>query len=727
MQLKRITSIILPHFRTHVTTAISLLAMSAITSAAVDNLFNDCTQKCDGGLEDARKLAASFAAGTGEDLGYHSNSGTELREFSGDYTPPELPEGEQGSYMYGLAVFSDDGCDVVIDGETVHSRYKIGQALPRMKQSFHPLPILLQPGKEVHVEVKYSNTRFLINDIRPDIDGCTLFLYKVRAGITVDADRNGEIDFVYDRTHAGAPFRFWVNNDQDDEEDDEKSAPAEHPDSQDAVIKTTRDLEDFARLQVTVGQLQDKLKSGEIDAVIKFRDGTTKGNPALNIWPQMNGESGRVYLTHEIVAQVQIDAPLIGTIRKDQGVTLPRSVWDGSIAGGYSAISEESPIQYFLFEGVSEGSGELVIEFMNKGKTMGEAGSCWISLMNVRKMYERVKLTPDDPDEILDPVDFGGEKDNPAVLPPETKMVWKKDPNKMNFISDPDEDKHYIVFVHGWRMTYERSNKYGETMYKRLWQAGYKGRFVSVRWPTFSQETNPKTRAILTYNKSDYRAWQSGKPLATFINSLPPDYIRCLVAHSMGNVVASSALREGAVVEHYALLNAAIPAMCYDGNKQLYKFDYNTPDEDDDPITQNLGFSQKIKESDKINMINFCLVNDAALKIWEFNNKKFKPDYHNTPDGVYHYDKEASNGERLHVTFAWQPTRHVRLFHEAAAYATKSLTKAVGAEPKTRGSIDKTVNLDDRYGFDENHSAQWQLNIQKNYRFYSDMLVEFGE
>ena len=41
------------------------------------------------------------------------------------------------------------------------------------------------------------------------------------------------------------------------------------------------------------------------------------------------------------------------------------------------------------------------------------------------------------------------------------------------------------------------------------------------------------------------------------------------MAHSMGNIVVGSALREKAVINNYALMNAAIPAECYDDRSDL--------------------------------------------------------------------------------------------------------------------------------------------------------------
>ncbi|MFA7344692.1 MAG: hypothetical protein WC003_10335 [Terrimicrobiaceae bacterium] len=48
-----------------------------------------------------------------------------------------------------------------------------------------------------------------------------------------------------------------------------------------------------------------------------------------------------------------------------------------------------------------------------------------------------------------------------------------------------------------------------------------------------------------TYNASECRAWKCGESLMQFVNNLPTGYTRNVVAHSMGNVVAGSALKKG--------------------------------------------------------------------------------------------------------------------------------------------------------------------------------------
>ena len=494
--------------------------------------------------------------------------------------------------------------------------------------------------------------------------------------LRVDASRDGEITDA-DKTTPATPFRFWINSDTDYFEDEEPSEALR--DFFDEVISTQRDLEDFTRVWFNIGALHDELKSGE--AKLGFKWTGASGDPSIKLYWAADAIGGRDYLTDGVAAAAQISVnygTALGTISAGGTTYIDKKV--------FANIDSSNGWVYFLYEGVSEGSGKLT-SVLKIGDKEVEATSVDLKLLHVRKMYERVKVTPDHPDDFTEPSEFVGEPFNATVTPPIPNIGWVSDSFVNVFESDPLEKKEYLVFVHGWRMTYDGSQKYGETMFKRLWQTGYKGRYAFVRWPTYSQSTHPQTEGLFTYNASDYRAWLSGKGVAAFVNSLPSSYVRNITAHSMGNVVVSSALRENMQVDNYALLNAAIPAMCYDGRQILYEFDRETPDGDADPITKALGFKEKISQTNNARLINFYLTNDSALADenfgWVGNNRSYKPESFNLGTTGYDYDPERAADTKIHITFALDFGRHLRLFQESAAYATASRTKTVGADGRT--------------------------------------------
>ncbi len=90
--------------------------------------------------------------------------------------------------MTKLAIFSDDGCDVTVDGVKVWSARDKPQALPDLPNSLHELPVTLTPGTHT-VQIDYSNVIYTVadaaNGIPPDIDGCTLFQYGPKTVVNV--------------------------------------------------------------------------------------------------------------------------------------------------------------------------------------------------------------------------------------------------------------------------------------------------------------------------------------------------------------------------------------------------------------------------------------------------------------------------------------------------------------------------------------------------------------
>lgn len=243
-----------------------------------------------------------------------------------------------------------------------------------------------------------------------------------------------------------------------------------------------------------------------------------------------------------------------------------------------------------------------------------------------------------------------------------------------------------------------------------------------------------------TYNASEYRAWKSGESLMQFVNNLPEGYARNVVAHSMGNVVAGSAMKKGMSITNYALLNGAISAGCFDDRSTLDQgWGYTTPFYDTDPATSALSHRNQLAGIGG-NLINFFLPADDSLLKWEGNNgtpcgliptsgNRFiavgsKPQRYNLRTTGYYYGTANPAGQRLGINFPSVNGRFVATSHECMSYIAQSPMKAVGAEADTAGSIDSSVDMRS-YGFDKLHSAQFVFRLQPTVPFYNRMLEEF--
>ncbi|MEI6177293.1 MAG: hypothetical protein WCS43_10405, partial [Verrucomicrobiota bacterium] len=567
----------------------------------------------------------------------------------------------------------------------------------------------------------------------PVVDGYEYHVLLQPVNVAVDANRDGQITFNgIDDTTKDKPFRFWINNDQDTVEIDEPAvADANEMDFADTKIKTKRDLEDFCRLSVNAGIDNDSLKRGDFRVGLKFNHMSGRG-PNIQVWENQSASGNLDYLTDDIAATEQISKQPFSQ-NTDGVIFIPQSYWKNH--GG--------SIAHLIFEGTTKGVGELVVTIHNSGGSLiAESAGTWIQLLDVREMYQRARIR-NDAQDIADPWA------NCRLYLQE----WIPNPGNWAYSEDPNATKTCVVFVHGWRMRYVDFLNYSDTSYKRLWHQGFKGKFHSFRWPTYSADNNGMVNAVdeffenhdfqlkpggFTFNPSEYRAWICGSALANFVKRLPENDRKILFAHSMGNVVCASAIQTGMNVERYAMCNAAMSAMAYDPSKDLIQdptplLPINlrtvaTPDDDPDPmIRKTYGLLNIFKQADNTPLpmpalYQFGLPGDSALALWSLNNQWFKPQALGLLLKSYHYSPTGPSNRKLTFTSLENVrlvTRNVTVRAEAFAYVTKSRTLAAGAELRTRGVItDDRVQDMSEFNFDDAHSAQFRWNIQSTYAFW---------
>ena len=99
--------------------------------------------------------------------------------------------------------------------------------------------------------------------------------------LAVDANRDGAITFDdADKTTTDKPYRFWLNDDQDESKSDWKWTEAEpeiyddNPklhDLDDRIINSPRDCEDLTRLWLDTGNIMDYLKDAANDLYIGLK------------------------------------------------------------------------------------------------------------------------------------------------------------------------------------------------------------------------------------------------------------------------------------------------------------------------------------------------------------------------------------------------------------------------------------------------------------------------
>lgn len=143
----------------------------------------------------------------------------------------------------------------------------------------------------------------------------------------------------------------------------------------------------------------------------------------------------------------------------------------------------------------------------------------------------------------------------PSLLGPGTNLADPGEPW-------PDAQTHgrHLLWIHGFSIDGEEARGWATETFKRLHRLGSRARFVAVLWPG---DTG------LDYHQSVFHAFQAGDALAPALTAGGIGGDIAVLAHSLGNLVASQAIAAGGLsVSRYLMLNAAVPAEAYDANPE---------------------------------------------------------------------------------------------------------------------------------------------------------------
>jgi hypothetical protein len=428
--------------------------------------------------------------------------------------------------------------------------------------------------------------------------------------LAVDANRDGTIVFdEADQTTSAKPYRFWLNDDQDESQPSDTFTEDEpeiyeyspkHHDSDDRIINSPRDCEDLTRLWLDTGNLANYLKDEANDLYLGLKwENVGNTPPSIRLFRSADTGGGLGHIKDATIAAQQasafssclMDADYSGI---DQVKPTDRLADFIFTKHTFADLDKSQSKLYLLFEGVAEGKGELRLVLLKKKsdgswQNLGEGPGVWLDLKNIRRMYLRAYSTPL-PENFPLPWQAAACK-NPPAFPYLTNWmtgslyiplenlgfgIGDSTPDDENqayysFDAPPDEQKKCVVFVHGIDLTVAEQQGYAQTFYKRLWWEGYRGRLVAFRWATtldagafkpFSDREN-----FSIFNSGEYRSWYGGTSLLKYVTQLRSDlgndWIVSVAAHSLGNACTGEALRQGMQVNSYVAMEAAVPLSCY--------------------------------------------------------------------------------------------------------------------------------------------------------------------
>ncbi len=577
-------------------------------------------------------------------------------------------------------------------------------------------------------------------------------IQSIKLDIAVDANRDGAITFDgRDETTVENPYVFWVNDDRDMgntvdikdwEEDDMLGNTSEYPsDNYEPGLTCRRDLEDITRVWIDLSSAGSAVNTYDANIRLYARMEPTEGDPEITLFQPVESDGGRKYLNDNDVGfnqlKIYYGEELCSVDNTPLGSEVPSRAWRD--------LPSDKRI-HLLFEGKNKGKGRLVFEFRKGGQLMVALPPVCIDLKEVHYMYETWTVGD---------VEFAGVYFNntwPAATATMTSGQSLPPPTT-------NQEKDYILFVHGWNVDiWENENMFANTMFKRLWHLGYKGRYAAFRWPTFHGWPNPSISLMDHYNGSEERAWNSAAALKQLISDRAAVFnvngvskVR-LYGHSMGNIVCSEALRlfeSSAPVHTYVSAQAAVSAHSWDPNTKImaiggaivapsmpdiYAHFWQTGSShivvEKWQLNNNPSYLAPIHMPSNVNYINHYNASDWVLKNWQVNTRS-KPS-----QPKYSYISVNSGFLKSDSIF----NKHYQIFpderYDVFSWAAQSHSYATGAEGATAGVFEQTKSVNLNVGLypfgiaHKGHSGQFRSTIQKRWlywiRFAQDVNVDIN-
>lgn len=569
--------------------------------------------------------------------------------------------------------------------------------------------------------------------------------------LNVDANHDGTMDLSYfgqDQTSPSKPYVFWANNNFDrahsvdfntDSEQDDLEVDYGYnnglsypmPDCNytrggSRVIPCARDLEDFSRLWINgvTSNLLATLPSGST-VTLNWGDvgSPNSSNPTIDLFMAADTDGGTGYLTNSTIAAEQTNitqCPYLDRLGPGQSIQLNTSDFANNWAGNY-----------FIWCGVTNGSGQLSLTFRDRnGNVLGQA-SVYIQIVDTKQMYERWTVG-----------------DESSAAPATTAYPAGDLPTDMTqsfqYTTLATTNTPYILFVHGWNMPIWEKDRYAETSFKRLYWQGYQGRFGEFRWPTLSgfplEEFSAQAFSPRNFDDSESNAWASAAGLLNKLTDLNAQYPNkvYLIAHSMGNVVAGEALRlagSSRVVNTYVAMQAAVSAHAYDTNTPTRDFSASTPDDYAHYWTNGAPcyFNSSAGAGTYVNFYN---TNDWALAgLWPIDQNA-KPDNSITGYPGYHYSVSSLHTNGFYVQFG-SGTNDFQNFnfpddtYVIFSFCDEARSYALGAQANVNGKFaGNQVNLRaDPYDFSDAHkyhSGEFRSDNTRRWQFWNTVLVQMG-
>ncbi|NOU36519.1 MAG: hypothetical protein HOO88_07095 [Kiritimatiellaceae bacterium] len=363
---------------------------------------------------------------------------------------------------------------------------------------------------------------------------------RIEPKLVPDWNRDRQIDLADENESTnGLPFRFWINDDSDsgDIAEGDSDIPGQKeswlprsrtPNCKDQKVNGRCDLTDFFPVWLDIGLV-------------------LAGCPVTNGFTyRLSQASNALQFVYTDLAKTNAGDYLITDI-SSCGSNFTQNVRDADAiqitSGGVDLSSEfieriiENPNNgILLMEAIRPSTAPLILQVLSNDTVVART-ELPLRLSGVEDMFRHKNLRPE----------IGGDK---HVDDRSTAPNW---PDSLCSTTN-------LFFLHGFSVDEQSSRGWQAEMFKRLYWSGSKARFHAITWRgDESGVVDP------WYQRNVNHAFQTAPYLKNYVESIGGSKI--MLAHSLGNMVVSSAIQDyGMSVQKYLMLDAAVASEAFDGS-----------------------------------------------------------------------------------------------------------------------------------------------------------------
>ncbi|MDR1816982.1 MAG: thrombospondin type 3 repeat-containing protein [Puniceicoccales bacterium] len=355
-----------------------------------------------------------------------------------------------------------------------------------------------------------------------------------------DANRDGEINDADKGLISNAnPWRFWRNDDDDtgdvgilymggfaniSERDipvPKSNANGRLRDGMNGSVDGRCDFIDFFPVWLDLKILLRRFPPSEYDYRLKQED----GNVNVVFTPFLKSHALEYQRTDMNTLGYNLTRLLHDA--KTTQVTKKGIVFDWKMP-----IAENDGL-LILVEGRDKTQKPLTLE-IKRGKVAVFRAELPMNISSIEEMYRWINLRP-----ILN----------------QTAIVETDTSEPINWPDSKTNGKQF-VFVHGFNSNERDARGWASEAFKRLYWSGSMAMFTMVTWRS--------NREVANYWLNVENAFLSAQAMAQAVNALPGNE-KILAAHSLGNMIASTAINDyGLNASKFFMLGAAVPLEAYD-------------------------------------------------------------------------------------------------------------------------------------------------------------------